>query len=240
VSLSIAILAGGEAKRLRPLTTMIPKALVDIAGKPFILRQIDGLRRQGISRIVLCLGHLGEQVKEVVGDGSALGVHLDYSWDGPRLLGTGGAIKKALPLLGEQFMITYGDTFLPIDFSAVERAFFRHGMPGLITVLRNRGAWDTSNAALRDGLVDYNKRDPAQHMEYIDYGLAVVSAQAFNAWPGDTLFDLSDVYEDLSRRRLLAGIEVFERFYEIGSPDGLGETIAYFVANDAKQSPAGS
>src|SRR5580765_1312436 len=122
--LPVAILAGGFATRLRPITEMIPKALVDVAGRPFIVRQIEYLRDQGAARIVLCVGYLGEQIEAVVGDGRGLGLEVVYSYDGPRLLGTGGALRRALPKLGEQFLVMYGDSWLPIDFKAVESAFF--------------------------------------------------------------------------------------------------------------------
>ena len=125
--LPVAILAGGLATRLRPITETVPKALVEVAGEPFIFRQLDYLRNQGIRRVVLCLGYLGEMIQEIVGDGSKFELDISYSHDGPVLLGTGGAIKQALPLLGEQFFVLYGDSFLPVDFAPVERAFLESG-----------------------------------------------------------------------------------------------------------------
>ena len=123
MKLPVAILAGGLATRLHPITETIPKALVDVAGKPFILRQLDYLRRQGVGRVVLCVGFLGEQIEAVVGDGSASGLSVSYSQDWPKLMGTGGALKQALPLLDSQFLVLYGDSYLPIDFASVERDF---------------------------------------------------------------------------------------------------------------------
>ena len=229
MNLPAAILAGGLATRLRPITQKIPKSLVDVAGKPFIVRQLDYLRSQGITRVVLCLGYRGEQVEAVVGDGSAFGLDVRYSWDSPRLLGTGGALRQALPLLGEQFFIFYGDSYLPIDFRAVERDFLAVGKPALMTVLKNDDQWDKSNVLLRDGcIVEYNKRTPMPEMSHIDYGLGVLSAPVMTDAPADTPFDLADIYHDLSVRGLLAGHEVFQRFYEIGSHKGLKETIDYF------------
>lgn len=229
MSLPVAILAGGLATRLRPITEKIPKALVDVAGKPFVVRQLDYLRRQGITRVVLCLGYLGEQVEAVVGDGSAFGLEVRYSWDGPRLLGTGGALKQALPLLGEQFFVFYGDSYLPIDFRAVERDFLASGKLALMTVLKNRDQWDKSNVLFRDGgIAEYNKRAPRPEMAHIDYGLGVLSASVLENVPANEPFDLADIYRNLSVQGLLAGHEVFERFYEIGSHKGLEETIEYF------------
>ena len=227
--LPVAIVAGGLAKRLRPITQNIPKSLVDVAGKSFVVRQLDYLRQQGITRVVLCLGYLGEQVEAVVGDGSAFGLDMRYSWDGPRLLGTGGALRQALPLLGEQFFVFYGDSYLPIDFRAVERDFLAVGKPALMTVLKNDDQWDKSNVLLRDGCIaEYNKRVPRPEMAHIDYGLGVLSASVLENVPINEPFDLADIYHDLSVRGLLAGYEVFERFYEIGSHKGLDETIEYF------------
>jgi len=229
MSLSVAILAGGLATRLHPITKTIPKALVDVAGKPFIARQLDYLRQQGITRVVLCIGYLGEQVEGVVGDGSSYGMEVLYSWDGPHLLGTGGALKQALPLMGEHFFVYYGDSYLPIDFREVERSFFASGKPALMTVLKNNNQWDKSNVLFQNGcIIEYNKRDPKLEMTHIDYGLGILSASVFENAPANELFDLADVYHDLSMRELLAGCEVFERFYEIGSHKGLEETINMF------------
>lgn len=231
--LPVAILTGGLATRLRPITEKIPKALVDVAGKPFVVRQLEYLKQQGIIRVVLCVGHLGEQLEAVVGDGSAFGLDVRYSWDGQRLLGTGGALRQALPLLGEKFFVFYGDSYLPIDFPAVEREFLASGKPALMTVLKNGNRWDKSNVLFRDGrLVEYNKRAPRSEMAHIDYGLGVLSASVFDSSPANEIFDLADTYHDLSLRGLLAGHEVFERFYEIGSRDGLSEAVEYFRKRD--------
>jgi hypothetical protein len=227
--LPVAILAGGMATRLRPITETIPKSLVDVAGKPFILHQLDYLRRQGLTRVVLCLGYLGEQVEDVVGDGAAYGLEVLYSWDGPRLLGTGGAIKQALPQLGQQFFVFYGDSYLPVDFQAVERDFLCCGKPALMTVLRNADRWDKSNVEFVNGkIVEYNKAAPRPAMDHIDYGLVVLSSAVLADMPSNEPFDLADTYHDLSLREELAGHEVFERFYEIGSHKGLNETIQFF------------
>ena len=229
----VAILAGGLATRLRPITEQIPKALVEVAGKSFVARQLEYLKQQGIIRVVLCVGHLGEQLEAVVGDGSAFGLNVRYSWDGQRLLGTGGALRQALPLLGEKFFVVYGDSYLPIDFRAVEQAFLASGKPALMTVLKNGNRWDKSNVLFRDGrLVEYNKRAPRSEMAHIDYGLGVLSASVFDSSPANEIFDLADTYHDLSLRGLLAGHEVFERFYEIGSRDGLSEAVEYFRKRD--------
>lgn len=233
MSLPVAILAGGLATRLRPITEKIPKSLVDVDGKSFLIRQLEYLRCQGITRVVLCLGYLGDQVEAVVGDGSDFGMMVSYSHDGPLLLGTGGALKQALPLLGEQFFVFYGDSYLLIDFQAVERHFRQSGKQALMTVFKNDGQWDKSNVLFKDGrIIEYNKQAQKSEMAHIDYGLGVLSASVLENVPINEPFDLADIYHELSLLGLLAGHEVFERFYEIGSYKGLQETINYFKQAD--------
>ncbi|MHB8138577.1 MAG: nucleotidyltransferase family protein [Smithellaceae bacterium] len=229
MSMTVAIVAGGLATRLYPITQTIPKSLVDVAGKPFIIRQLDYLKQQGITRVVLCLGYLGDQVEAVVGDGSVFGLDVFYSWDGPILLGTGGALRQALPLLGEQFFVFYGDSYLPIDFQAVAQGFLASCKPALMTVLKNHDQWDKSNVLFGGGCItEYNKRAPRPEMAHIDYGLGILSSSVLKNIPANVPFDLADIYHKLSLQGLLAGYEVFERFYEIGSQKGLSDTIEYF------------
>jgi NDP-sugar pyrophosphorylase family protein len=223
--LPVAILAGGLATRLRPITEKIPKALVEVAGKPFVFHQLDWLQRQKVDRVVLCVGYLSEMIREQVGSGERWGIEVKYSLDGEKLLGTGGALKKAMPLLGKEFFVFYGDSFLPIDFLPVQEAFRASGRPALMTFLRNQGRWDRSNVEASDGkLIAYNKREPTSDMEHIDYGLGVLSVGVLKGRGGDEPFDLAELYQDLARRGDLAGHEVIHRFYEIGSKEGLAET----------------
>lgn len=223
----VAILAGGLATRLRPITEEIPKVLVPVAGRPFLAHQLELLRKQGVTRAILCLGHLGEMVQQEFGDGANDGVQLDYSFDGPVLLGTGGALKRALPLLGEKFFVLYGDSYLPIDLRPVKECFERSGKPGLMTVFQNEGRYDTSNVVFGDGEIKaYDKKNKTPEMRHIDYGLSLFKASVFEDWPSDKPFDLADVMQRLVARKQLAGFEVKERFYEIGSHAGLAELEA--------------
>jgi NDP-sugar pyrophosphorylase family protein len=227
--LPVAILAGGLATRLKPITETIAKSLVDVAGKPFIVRQLDYLRGQGVTRVVLCVGFLGEQIEAVIGNGSASGISVTYSQDWPRLMGTGGALKQALPLLGSEFLVLYGDSYLPIDFASVEEAFLSSGKPALMTVQRNADMWDKSNVLFLDNvIVEYNKRAPTPGMKYIDYGLGAISSQVLAKEDTGRPFDLADIYHQLSISGELAGYEVHERFYEIGSHRGLADAVDYF------------
>jgi len=220
----VAILAGGLATRLRPITEKIPKSLVPVAGQPFLHHQLKQLHAQGIRHAVLCVGHLGEMIRDDFGDGSAYGIRLEYSFDGPKLLGTGGALKQALPKLGKEFFVLYGDSYLPIDYAPIADFFHCSGKQGLMTVYRNEGKYDTSNVVFGDGEIKiYDKKNKLQEMQHIDYGLSLFKASVFDAYPADQPFDLAQVMGDLVRRRQLAGYEVTERFYEIGSPAGLAE-----------------
>ena len=225
MTLPVAILAGGLATRLYPTTATIPKSLVDVAGRPFVVHQLALLRAAGIPRVVLCLGHLGEQVEALLGDGRGHGVEVAYSYDGGTLLGTGGALRRALPLLGERFLVLYGDSYLRCDYAAIARAFVASGARGLMTVYRNDGAHDASNVSFADGkILRYEKGVPG--MTYIDYGLGALRGDTLAGYPEGERFDLVRVYQALLARDELAGYEVHERFYEIGSPRGLAETRA--------------
>jgi NDP-sugar pyrophosphorylase family protein len=230
MSLPVAILAGGLATRLRPLTEKIPKSLVEVAGKPFIVHQLELLQRNGLTHIVLCLGYLGEQVQAEIGNGSRWGMQVDYVFDGPILLGTGGALRRALPLLGEAFFTLYGDAYLDCDYTKVESAFCASGKPGLMTVFHNKNLWDRSNVIFENGRIRrYDKKDLVPEMEHIDYGLGVLQASVLERYPADQVLDLATVYRDLLVKDQLAGYEVSQRFYEIGSPAGLQETRDYIL-----------
>jgi N-acetyl-alpha-D-muramate 1-phosphate uridylyltransferase len=223
VSLPVAILAGGLATRLRPVTETLPKCLVEVAGRPFAEHQVELLREHGLRDIVFLVGYLGEMVREALGDGTRLGVRLRYVFDGPAPLGTGGAIREALAALGDRFFVLYGDSYLECEYEAVERAFLASGRAGLMTVCRNDDRWDRSNVEFTGGrIVRYDKQSRDASMRHIDYGLGAFDAAAFAA-PAAGPLDLAAVYRRLLDQGELAGYEVAGRFYEIGSPEGLAE-----------------
>jgi NDP-sugar pyrophosphorylase family protein len=229
-----ALLAGGLATRLRPITETIPKAMVEVAGRPFIDHQLALLRRNGIRRVVLCLGYLGEQIEQHLGDGSAHGLELQYSHDGDRLLGTGGALRRALPLLGEVFWVLYGDSYMDIDYRAVLTHFAASRARGLMTVFQNDNRWDKSNVVFRDGrLLCYSKRAPTPEMKHIDYGVTLLSGEVLAPLATDEPADLADLLSEMAARGELVGHEVSQRFYEIGSHHGLEETQQYLQARSA-------
>jgi NDP-sugar pyrophosphorylase family protein len=224
-----AVLAGGLATRLRPLTETIPKSLVDIAGEPFLAHQLRLLVKNGIRRAVLCTGYLGEMIRDYAGNGARFGLELDYSADGPKLLGTAGAIRQALPKLGERFFVVYGDSYLPCDWQKAAEVFVAGDMLGLMTVHRNEGRWDSSNVEFAEGrILVYDKKSKAPEMRHIDYGLGAFRRAGFEDIPPATFYDLATLYQDLLQRGQLAAVEVAERFYEVGSLAGI-EELAEFM-----------
>jgi NDP-sugar pyrophosphorylase family protein len=232
--LPVAILAGGLATRLRPLSERVPKALLSIAGRPFIFHQLESLKSQGVDRVVLCVGHLGAQISAAVGDGRAFGLAVQYSFDGNELLGTGGALKNALPLLGASFFVLNGDSYLRCSFAPIQAAYEAARRQALMTVLRNDNRWDRSNVLFRDGeLIEYEKNSRRTDLTHIDFGLSVFSRDVFTGYDALKFIDLADVCRDLSLRGQLAAFEVAERFYEVGSPQGMQETADYLARQAA-------
>lgn len=229
-TLPVAILAGGLATRLHPVTEKLPKALLPIAGRPFIHWQLGLLAQQGIDDVVMCIGHFGGQIQAAVGDGSGFGMTVRYSCDGGTLLGTGGALRRALPMLGAAFFVLYGDSYLRCSFAAVRAAYEASAALGLMTVLCNQDRWEKSNVLLREGRVaEYDKRSPRPGMQHIDYGLSILSNQALQKIPATAPFDLADLYSELASRGELAAFTVDERFYEVGSVAGIEATESYLT-----------
>jgi len=227
----LALLAGGLGTRLGKTTAQCPKSLVEVAGRPFIEHQLALLASRGIRHLVICVGHLGQAIEQTVGDGRRWGLQVQYSSDGPHLRGTAGALRHALPLLGDTFWVLYGDSYLETDFAAPLRRLQDDAEAwGVMTVCRNRNQWDRSNVLLRAGRVAaYDKHNPSPEMEYIDYGLGVLRAEAL---AGGEETDLADVYRRLAGSGRLLAHPVRGRFYEIGSLQGRSETEARLLAHE--------
>lgn len=224
------ILAGGLGTRLRPRTESIPKTMLVVAGRPFADWQLSWLAGQGIQRVVYCIGHLGELIQEFVGDGSRWGLSVSYVRDPVPLRGTAGAVRLALDqrALDPAFFVLYGDSYLSVDLSDVARKFDRCGLPAIMTVFRNDGQWDRSNVILdRDFVALYDKHpdpDSAKGMNHIDYGLLVLTSETIrDLVPSGQVADLAPLLTSLSRGRRLAAYEVSDRFYEIGSEEGIAD-----------------
>ena len=229
--LPIVVLAGGLATRLRPITEKIPKSLIVVNDIPFVLHQLNLFQQNEINHVHFCLGHLGKMVENVVEESIfSKTMKITYSYDGEKLLGTGGAIKKPLPFLPDAFFVTYGDSFLDIDYQSIKSRFFESVYEdcGLMTVYKNSNQFDTSNVIFENSrIILYSKKQLTDKMDYIDYGLGILRKSHFNAYPDETSFDLSDIYEKLSVNGELIGYESLERFYEIGSVKGIEDLSIY-------------
>eukprot|EP00439_Symbiodinium_sp_Y106_P088920 s1_g1456.t1 len=217
---------------MRPMTETVPKAMLEIAGRPFIDHQLMLMHKKGIRKVVICTGYLGESIQEHVGNGQDFGLEVRYSFDGEKLLGTGGALRKALPLLGDVFFVTYGDSYLEIDYSQMIECMNSTGLPAIMALYRNDGLWDTSNADIEGNKAIYSKSSPARG-PYIDYGVSLMSRAVLEQLPADSVFDLAKVLERTSQAGKLGAFEVFDRFYEIGTLAGLQATEAYILSRQS-------
>lgn len=228
--MQIAILAGGPATRLQPLTKRIPKSMVEIEGKPFLQYQIELLRANGVKDIVLCVGHLADQIKGYFGDGGRFGVAIQYSDEGERRLGTAGALKFAEELLADVFFVMFGDSYLMLDYRAIMECFLARDRLGLMVVYRNENLYDSSDVIVEGGFVKlYDKDHPAPEMVYINEGLSVLRKEALAALPAGQPVSLQEFYQGLIAQRQMLALETQQRFYEIGSLAGL-EEFERFVA----------
>jgi NDP-sugar pyrophosphorylase family protein len=225
--MQVAILAGGLATRLGNLTKDQPKSMLKISGKPFLEYQLEILGGAGIKDIVLCVGHLGEQIESFFGNGKQYGVTLRYSIeDSP--LGTAGALKKAQTLLSDPFFTMYGDSYLFVDFTSVMRYFSSKNKLALMTVFKNNNRYDRSNTVVEGKLVKkYSKQERTDDMVYIEYGANLFRKKALELVPENHFYELEDLFPRLIAAKELLAYEVKERFYEIGSPQGLSEFEEY-------------
>jgi NDP-sugar pyrophosphorylase family protein len=220
----MVILAGGLATRMRPLTLQLPKSMLQIKGRPFLEYQLELLKEYEIKDILLCVGYRGELIKDHFGDGRKFGVNLSYSFDGDKLLGTAGALKKAYKLLGENFFLMYGDSYLPYDYQKIERHFRDSVKLSLMVAYRNQNRFDKSNLLIQDGMIKlYDKTLRGENLEYIDAGLSILKKEVLNLVPEEEPYDLEELYRTLISEEEMSAYEVKQRFYQIGSFEGLEE-----------------
>lgn len=226
--MQVVILAGGLATRLGARTQALPKALLPISGRPFLAWQIEALARSGYTDVLLCIGHFGEQIREFLGDGAAFSVSVTYSEDGPRLLGTGGALRRALGLLAPRFLVTYGDSYLPFDYSMPLRDLEAHPEAlGTMSVFENVGEWDPSNTEVRgEQVVRYEKGGKDAALRFIDYGALALCRDALATREAETAFGLDQVQAELAAQGKLRACIATERFYEVGSELGIRDLEA--------------
>lgn len=230
------ILAGGLGTRIQSVAGDLPKSMITVAGRPFIEHQLDLLRRNGLTHVLLLIGYRGELIQAHVGDGSAWGVHVTYVREEENaLLGTGGALIQALPYLEDRFLTLYGDSYLPVDYQSLIRWYTAQRRPAVMSVFRNEGQWDASNVRIDgDRVVFYSKSAKQGEADHIDYGLSIFTREIIGAYADRPMpLDLAVIQRDLVERELLAAYPVTQRFYEIGKPEGLAELEAYLASGGA-------
>jgi mannose-1-phosphate guanylyltransferase / phosphomannomutase len=237
------VLMGGLGTRLRSELPDTPKSMADIYGKPFFLYQLELMRSEGMKDFIFCTGYKGEVIEDFFGNGSRFGVNIKYSHDGDMPLGTGGALRKALPLLDQDFIVIYGDSYMDADYGELiyryHKAGSKDGKTGLMAIFKNKDRLDTSNVVFKDGaLLSYDKKAHAPDMEYIDYGISILNRSVIAGMPAHATTDLADIYHDLVEKRLMAGHEVRNRFYEIGSPGSLDEFKSFIYQRAIVKKPA--
>ena len=226
--MQIVILCGGKATRLYPLTKKIPKSMMRFEGKPFLEQQLDLLKKNRIFDIVLCVGYKAEQIKKYFGDGKNFGVEIKYSSDKKRLLGTGGALKKAENLLEDSFLVMWGDSYLPFNFQKAIKFFKKSNKPGMMIVFKNLNKYEPSNVEVKNNLVkSYSKKRKTKKMKYIDYGISIYRKEVLKYLPKNQVCDLTRLQQALIKKRQLLAYPAEKRFYQIGSPDGLEELKNY-------------
>jgi len=221
--MQVVILAGGKATRLGDLAKTQPKSMIEADGKPFLEHQLQSLRNAGVANVVLCIGHMGEQIKRYFGNGERFGVDIEYSVETVPM-GTAGALKHARPLLRDVFFVMYGDSFLFVDFARILNHFETSNKLALMTVYRNHDRYDGSNTVVESDLVKlYSKKERTQGMTYIDYGVNLFRKEVLDMIPADEFHSLEDLFPRLIDSGQLLAYEIAERFYEIGSTQGLQE-----------------
>jgi NDP-sugar pyrophosphorylase family protein len=228
--MQIAILAGGLATRLQPLTEKVSKSMIMIEGKPFLQYQLEFLKKGGISNIVLCVGYLSEQIETYFGDGKRFGVDIKYSRESERLLGTAGTLKNAETLLEEEFFVMYGDSYLFLNFKEVGIHFQKFNKSALMVVYKNYDKYDKSNVVVEEGMVTkYDKKHKTKDMVYIDYGVSILRKKVLDMVPSNQVYSLEELFPALIKQNEMLASETKERFFEIGSHRGLEEFKKYVV-----------
>lgn len=217
------VLAGGLATRMRPTTLTIPKSMIEVAGRPFVDHQLELLARHGYTDVLLCIGHLGEQVEAHVGDGARFGLRVGYAYDGPKLLGTWGAVRATLDRLEPTFLVTYGDSWLPFDYAAPLAMLRAHDdCDGVMSVFENGGQWDASNVVTdRTWVTRYEKHVKDEAFRFIDYGALGLRRDVIARLPAGEAAGLDRLQHELAKEGRMRAVVAEERFFEIGSPEGL-------------------
>jgi NDP-sugar pyrophosphorylase family protein len=224
------VLAGGLATRMRPRTLTVPKAMLEVAGRPFVDWQLERLAACGLTDVVMCVAYLADQIEAHVGDGGRFGVRVRWAHEGATLLGTAGAIRSALELLDPTFLVTYGDSYLPFDYAEPLRILEAHAdCDAVMSVYPNRGQWDASNVVMDpsgEWVLRYEKgakEGESAEWDHIDYGATAVRREVIGALPRGEKHGLDAIQHVLAGQKRLRACIARERFFEIGSPEGLAD-----------------
>lgn len=230
----VLILAGGLGTRIRTLAGNLPKSLVPVNGRPFIDWQLQLLRRQGATDVVLCVAHEADAIKHHVRDGGDFNLRVRYSEDGAILVGTGGAARRASANLDSPFAVLYGDSYLDIPLQPIVSEFARCNKPALMTVFKNENSLIPSNVLYEKGtIVKYDKELKTNGMKHVDFGFSLFRPEAFVSFSDREKFDLGELFQSLIAAGQLAGYETTKRFYEVGTPEGVRDLEQYLTKQAA-------
>lgn len=229
--MQLVILCGGLATRLGLLAKKIPKSMILVDGKPFLEYQIEYAKQFGINDIVLCVGHISNYIENYFDDGHAFGVSIRYSYDGDKLLGPIGALKRASSYLDDVFFSLYGDSFVFVDYKNMYDVFFKKNKIGMMSVFQNFDKTDSSNLVVCDGRVVKYNNEKTKDMTFIDYGVSIFRKKALDFIPKNIFFSTKDFYSKLVDLNELLAYEMKKRFYHIGNPSALKE-FRSFVKNN--------
>ena len=236
--MQVVVFMGGLGTRLGVAYRDAPKSMVDVHGKPFFHYPLQVLKRQGFRRFVFCVGFKADPIQKYFEDGKKYQIQIRYVHDGEQPVGTGGALKRALPLLDENVMAIYGDSYIDFEYTKLIDQYDHlkrsDDIAAVMSVMKNKGRWGKSNASLKaNGRLRYDKGHPSADMEYIDFGATVLNKQAVANRLQDGYCDLADTYKELGDQDRLGGFEVKERFYDIGTPESLQE-FRNFITGEKK------
>jgi NDP-sugar pyrophosphorylase family protein len=229
---SVAILMGGLGTRIQALSSSTPKSLIKIASRPFIDWQLDYLEDQGVQDVVLCLGHLGQDIENHIHNHPRKKLNIKLSYDGPKPLGTGGAIINALHLLTEDFFVIYGDSYFSESFSLKKmyEVYQQSSIPACMAIFHNQQNFDRSNVDFDQApFIQYKKSKKQNSMEWIDYGISILSKKLLEPLPKALGIDLADFFQEISYKNQMIGFPATERFYEIGSYEGIAATETWLL-----------
>lgn len=228
--LPLIILAGGLGTRLKPFSDHFPKSLVPVLNQPFVLHQLALLKNNNITDIIFCVGYQGEQIESLLGNGKSLGLAITYHYDGETLLGTAGSLRRIYTQLPDAFFLLYGDAYLPCNYSAIATHFLNNNKLAQMTVFHNTNLGDKSNVLFdKNTILSYNKSSPHPLAQHIDYGLGLFRKEAFRNLPFEQPYDLATLYQTLLEKNQLGAFEVHERFYEVGSWNGIRDLEHYLT-----------